>query len=306
MLGRGVLHAPDEHVERACDRVGPLGLDQQVDATELDEGDGRRAMLGLDRSRRDVCPDLFRDEPLEREPGERKQRRGARSRPRRCTKQHSLALCGSERPRLESLGCRIAEQDLAGLGGRLHLHGPRRAWAGDDQLAMRLADDEEVEGAAVDPNVHLQRHGACARLRAAELAERLTHPEGRRRRPARVLLPVEEEQERVAAELDQSTAEVVGHIEQTGESRVHHLRHLLRSNPAESRQPLRHLREAGDVDEGHRPVELPPERVGRFEQPFDRDAWDIRGEPLLPVHRYRRRIRHSSIVARIDLLRKED
>ena len=55
---------------------------------------------------------------------------------------------------------RVAHGDLAGLGRLLHLDGDDGVRAGHDQLAVAAADEEEVEVAAVDADVHLQLDGA--------------------------------------------------------------------------------------------------------------------------------------------------
>ena len=46
------------------------------------------------------------------------------------------------------------DEDFAGLGGGFHLHGPCRSGPGDEQLAVRFADEEELEEAAVNAGVH--------------------------------------------------------------------------------------------------------------------------------------------------------
>ena len=87
-----------------------------------------------------------------------------------------------------------------------------------------------------------------------------------------------QEQEGVAAELEEPAALRVGHCQQRGEGRVHHLRDLFRSRPTEAGQSLGHRREPGDVDERERAVDLAPLRLGLVAQPLQRQARDERDE----------------------------
>src|SRR5437764_8184221 len=48
--------------------------------------------------------------------------------------------------------------DLAGFGDLFHERGLGCGWAGNQQLAVAVTDQEEVEGATADADGHLQRH----------------------------------------------------------------------------------------------------------------------------------------------------
>ena len=84
-----------------------------------------------------------------------------------------------------------------------------------------------------------------------------------------MLFPGEEQQQRVAAELDQTAAVLIGRGEQLAEHESDDVGDLLGSHPAEPGQPLRHLREARDVDEHHRAVDGLHAQVGLLDDPLD-------------------------------------
>ena len=132
---------------------------------------------------------------------------------------------------------------------------------------MRLADEEEVEDPAVDPDVHPQRHLPGRRVERAELFERAPHAECRVAGPGRVRIAVEEEEERVASELHEPAAVRVGDREEPRERRAHHVRHLFCSKPPLGREALGHRGEARDVDERQGPVERAVPRVRGGSQP---------------------------------------
>jgi len=128
----------------------------------------------------------------------------------------------------------------------------------------------------VNPDVHLERHRADRGLRLPELAKGGSHPERGIARPHLVLLAGEEQQERVAAELEEPAAEGVGDVEEPGEDEVHHLGDLLRAAFPSRGEALRHRREARDVDEDERSLELAPPGLGSLAQPIDDDPGDER------------------------------
>ncbi len=174
------------------------------------------------------------------------------------------------------LGCgRVAHGDLACLGRVLHLHGDDGVGAGDDQLAVPAADEEEIEVAAVDPDVHPQLDGADRGVERSQRGERVAHPPGRGAGPSGMGLAGEEEEQRVAAELDEPAAELVGDREEAAEGRAHHVGHLFGAEAALRREPLRHRGEAGHVDERHRPVQRAMALLRGVAQPLERDARQI-------------------------------
>ena len=84
----------------------------------------------------------------------------------------------------------------------------------DDQLAVVGAREHEEERAGMDADVHLQRDGACARPRTADRAEGPTHLERGAGGPRLVPVAVEEEEQCVAAELEQPAAVGVRDVEE--------------------------------------------------------------------------------------------
>ena len=135
-----------------------------------------------------------------------------------------------------------------------------------------------MEGPAVDADVHPERHPAHRGLRPPDLAQRPAHPVRRTRGAGGVTVAGEEEQQCVAAELEQAAALRIGDVEQVGERVVHHLRHLLRAHLPLAREALGHRREAGEVDERERAVERLPARGRLRLQPVDDEARHVRGE----------------------------
>ena len=91
-------------------------------------------------------------------------------------------------------------------------------------------------------------------------------------------LAVVEEEERVAAELQQPAAVAVRDVEEPGERRVHHAVHLLRTRTPERREPLRHPREPGDVDEDERALDPPAPLERRVPHPLQRQPRHIRAQ----------------------------
>ena len=126
------------------------------------------------------------------------------------------------------------------------------------------------------------------------VAQHPPHPEARPSGAGRVLRPVVEQEKRVAAELQQSAALGVRHVEQRGERRVHDVVHFLGAGLAEVRELLRHRREPRDVDERDRGVELVREPVRLVAEPFERQPGDERDKLGELVCRHRVHPRHSA------------
>ena len=92
----------------------------------------------------------------------------------------------------------------------------------------------------------------------AERAQAAPHAEGGARGALDVAGPVEEQQQRVAAELQQAAVVAVGLGEQLGERGAEHVDELLGPLAAALGEALGELREARDVGEEQRPVDAPP------------------------------------------------
>ena len=279
VLVGGRLHRAHESVERVRSRLGPFGLDDLVGPGEADERDRRVSMLALER------PDLEklraqrrRNRDLERDAFDGGQRRDGAADLGSCTEESPVALLLAERVGFEDARRLCAHEDLAGLRCGLHLHRSSRCRACDQKLAMRLSDEEELEAAAVKSRVHLELDRPGRRSRPTDRAKRSPHLECRASGSACVLLAVVEQQQRVAAELEQAAALCVRDAEERGERRVHHLGDLLGARSAEAREALRHRGEARDVDECDGSLDLAPRCRGLVAEPLERQPRDERDE----------------------------
>ncbi len=314
VLVRDLLGAADELVEDAFQPVGAFLGKQIIDPAEVDERDGGLPVLRLGLAVRKLAADRGRDAAVQVEAGGRRQWRDRAHGSRRRAQQASALLLVAEDPLRQTGGGLVADEDLAGLGARLHLNRPRDAGPGEQQLAVRLADEEEVEDVAVDADVHLQRHRPDRRPRPPQRPQGPAHAVGGIAGTGSVVLPGEEEEQGVATELEQSTPSRVGDVEQALEGPIHHLRDLLGAELALLGEPLGHCGEAGDVDEVERSLEFASSGVGLCAQPVHDDArhvgrqvdggWGCLGKRShVPWAPSRPGARRERIVARAKVLR---
>ncbi len=151
------LYGPDESIERSRSGLCPFGGDDLVCSGETDERDRRMAMLAFERADLEELRAQRRGHRnFERDPFDGRERRYRAADLGSRTEESPVAL-----PVRESLGFEDARrlgahEDLARLRGGLHLHRSGRRGACDQELAMRLPDEKELEAAAVEPRVHLQ------------------------------------------------------------------------------------------------------------------------------------------------------
>ena len=279
MLVRSGLDAPDEPVEGVGDGLRALALDEIVDPAEADERDRGVSVLALERSHLEqLRAERARHSDLDAEPRDVRERLDGSRDLWLADKEHAAPVGRLEERIVEFCGSLRAQEDLAGDGLGLELDGPRRGRARDEELAMRVADEEEVESVAVNADVHLQMCDACRRLRAADRAQPPPHAEGRAGGPSRMVFPREEQEKSVSAELQQPAAVRVRELQQGRERRVHDVRDLLCACLAQAREPLGHGGEAGDVHERERSVDLDPAAVGVVAEPFERQPGNERDE----------------------------
>ena len=272
------LHRLHDLGDRGGGGLGAVAQHQRVGAGKAEERHRGHPVLGLRLARAHVVADELRHAFPELEPVDGRQRLqpllglGGGREEEAARSLFSEHLCG--------LGgrCARAEQDLACLRCCLHLDRGRCGRPTDDQLAMLRPGEREEEAAGIEAGMHLQCHGPGGRLRAPDRAQRLPHLERCARRAPLVALVVEEDEQCVSAELEQAAAVVVRDPEQGVEGRVHHLGHLLGACLALGRELLGHRREAGDVDEGHRPVDLAPFAIRILGEPLDHEPRNIRRE----------------------------
>ena len=246
-------------VERVCRRLRPFGRDDSSVPPKRTNAIGRVSVLAFQR------PDLEelrakrrRDRDLERDALDVREGLHRASDLGRAAEEAPMLLLLAERVVSEERCRLLAEQDLARLRRSFHLHRPGRCGPGDQKLAVGVADEEELEASGVESGVHLQLNRAGGRLRASDRAQRPTHLERRTRGSGGVVVALVEQQQGVAAELEQASALRVGDREERGEGRVHHLCDFFRARSAEAREPLGHGREPGDVDERERAFDLAP------------------------------------------------
>ena len=108
----------------------------------------------------------------------------------------------------------------------------------DEQFTVHAPRREEVDRAARDPDRHPQGHRAAAHPEPADALDRPLHLPGRPGRARLVTRPVEEEQQRVAAPLDQPGTPLVRLVEQRVEHAVERVAQELGPDLPAAREPL--------------------------------------------------------------------
>ena len=242
---------------------------------------GHQPVLGLAASGEQVLADLDRKQLREVEIADVSDgHRALRADVRLAAEENRRTLLLPQATAVERCRGGRADGNLAGFGHGLHLDGRARGGAGDDELPVQVADEEEVEGAAVDANRHPQRDEP---RRGAQLAGRphlRCMSSAARQARASCSGAVEQEQDGVATPLDHAGALGVGDRQQLGEAVVEQVVHLLGADLALLREPLGERGEARDVDEGKRPLDLLVSRVRRLAQPLDRDSRHVRRQAV--------------------------
>ena len=235
----------------------PVALEDSVGAVEVQERDGRAAMLGVLAAVEQVPANrgrhVARDVDIA---GNRRDRWKLR----RCDPAASATRSRRRAPDRDTgpeacAGRGGAHHDLAGRRGPLGFDGRRRGRTGDDQLPVGLARREHVERARVQPHRDAEHDEPRRRLEPADRSQPVPHADRGMRGRQRVVVAGEQEQQRVAAELQETAARRVRDLEQLLEARVDRVGDFFRADLAVPSQPLRHLREARDVGEDHRAVD---------------------------------------------------
>ena len=276
--GGAGLDDPDEAVERRSCRLRPFGRDHLVRPPEPDERDGGTSVLAFQRPDfEQLRAQRRRDGHLERDPLHVREGLHRASDLGRVREEVAPFLAPRRSTSWsEKRCCLLAEQDLACLRRGFHLHRPSRCGPGDEKLAVRLPHEEELKASGVEAGVHLQLNRAGGRLRSSDRSQRPTHLECSTRCSRGVIVTLVEQQQGVAAKLEQATALGIGHGEQCGEGGVHHLCDFFRAGSAEAGKPLGHCGESRDVDEGERALDLAPQGLGMVAEPFERQPRDER------------------------------
>ena len=107
------------------------------------------------------------------------------------------------------------------------------------------------------PGGHAQHDATGAGVQPADVGEARLHAERGAGGALGVIGAGEEEEQRVAAELQQAAAGLVRDLEQRLEAGADRVGHLFGADLAVAGEPLGHLGEAGDVDEEQRAVDRP-------------------------------------------------
>jgi hypothetical protein len=279
-VGRGLDRA-QQPVERLRRGVDAFAGDQGVGPLEAQERDRHRPVLGRPAAGEDV-----------RAHGQRQARGdGVGVKHRACAarqdlapdraigEQHAGALARAERLGRQPRGRFGREQDLA--RGRLGLHRAkaRPARPGGQQLGVRRADREERERAAVHALRHLQHDLGAGQRDAAHARELVAHRERRAARALEVALAGVPQQQRVAAELEQAPAGVVGDRQDRAERAADEVGDLLGALAALRRQLLGQLGEPRNVDEDRGPLGAPAARAVAGGEALLQDARDVEREP---------------------------
>ena len=119
---------------------------------------------------------------------------------------------------LEGLRRPCRDEHLAGLGRILEPECRRRRGAADDQLAARPADEEEVARSRDDAGRHAEADRAHARLGRFRLGDERLHRERSASSSLLVAVTVEEQEERVATELQDVSSVALADLDQARSS----------------------------------------------------------------------------------------
>ncbi len=166
---------------------------------------------------------------------------------------------------------RGAQRDLAGVRGRLALDADGRIGAGDDQLTVDTADEEEVERSRVDADRHAEPNGPGRRRESPHPGQRVLHAQGGRGCALLVALAAAEQQDGIPAELQEVGVVRVRCADQLGKGSVENAGDLLRAFAPAFRELLGELGEARDIGEDERALERLGLGFGRVAQPVRRD-----------------------------------
>ena len=236
-------------------RLGAAFGDQVVGARQLDERDADMAVLDVAARDREMLAQRAGDVQLEVAPGDVGRRRhdarsGLEPVHQPCAVAGFAEPCGvDERGRLG------ADQDLSGDGEILELEDAGRRRPADDQLAMRPLGEEEVAGAGMDSGRHPQLDRADGALCRPHLLDRPLHVGSGAAGALGVALAGEQQQERVAAELEDVAPVPLGDADQVVEDRGDPLDELLGACLAVDGEALRERGEPRDVDRDERAVD---------------------------------------------------
>ena len=268
----GLLDEGHGPVEGLGDRVRTRPGEERVGAGEADEGDGGEPVLRVGDRRTEVVAEGVREERAQQVGVGRRQVRRFAGLGMRCppAQQELTVVTGPDGVAPQSLRGGGADDDLAGLGGLLRLGGGGRPRAEDEELTRGRSDEEEVDVPGVHADRHREGQPSDRGGHGGGLAQGGAHLDGRVAGLLGMVLALEEEEEGVAAELEQLTAPRRGDAQHRPEDPVERLDDLLGADPAPARELLGEGGEAGDVGEDERRVDDAPQRPGGVVVPGER------------------------------------
>ena len=249
-----------------------------IGAADLDEANRNLAMLGVGRHAAQLSHHGRGQQGGEVDPGGIEERRHGRLEVGRLRQQPGTVTPLSQDTRIEVGGGRVADEHLTGCRHALGLDAGGRVHARDDELAVHAADEEQLEAARVHADGHLESHGAGGGREAAHAGERLLHADRGGRGALLVVDPAKEQQDGVAAELEEIGVLGVRRRDELGKRRVENEGDLLGTLPAAPGQLLGELREARDVGEHERALEGARLRPRLVAQPVGRDPRNERSQ----------------------------
>ncbi len=168
-----------------------------------------------------------------------------------------------------------ADQNLIGIRGVLHRDqsAPRRT--DRKELQMRAAHREKVEAPRMHALRHPQRCADAGKLDCADLAQHVAHQQRRAACARCVTIAFEPQQQRVAAELEQAAAAVVGDREHQLENVSDQLGDLLGAFAALARQRFGQFGESRNIDQHRAAVAGPALRRRIVDQMLLQHARDV-------------------------------
>ncbi len=271
----GPLNVRDQLLEGLAHRRRPLGGEKPIHTQEVQEGDGDLAVLRLGVTRQDRLPDPHRYVPFEVVRAFPDVHDAFVDAGYGLPNENAGSFLVAGHPGRQGCGHLGRHHDLGGLRGTLHRYDPRGSRSGEDQLTVGIAHHEEVKGPAVSADRHLEAHPAGRGSDLAQSLDCILHADRGVHRPGLVVLLVEEQQQRIAAELDETAPQRVGDLHETPKALTEDLGDLLGSHLPESRQSFGHGGETGYVAEEHGPVDLAVTGLRRVRLPVQDEAGQI-------------------------------